>query len=64
MNTFTVDRKTFEEFPDRSTLTGMPMPNQVYRDSREPDHVFKWELAPVREGETRGEWQTFLRVEP
>lgn len=61
MNTCTVDTKTFSELPDRSKLTGMPMPNQWYRDPGNEAHVYKWEIPP-RGGP--GEWVAFLRLEP
>lgn len=59
MRTCTVDRKTFDELPDRSTLTGMPLPNQWYRDPREPDHVFQWS---ARDGQPA--WQAYLWAKP
>lgn len=62
MNTCTVDRDTFDKLPDRSRLTGMPMPNQWYRDSTNDGHVWKWE-ANHQPG-AAGNWVAYVRLEP
>lgn len=61
MTTCTMDRKTFNELPDRNKLTGSPMPNGLYRDGTQPDYVFKWQVVG-RHGSWA--WVALRHVEP